>query len=55
MIKDNFKYTSCNNEECIDKKTCKRYTMFKVYGATDIKKGGGNADHHCKRYLPMKG
>ena len=49
-----FRYTACNNEECKDKDTCKRYIMWRDYKAEDVKRGGGNSEKHCKRYLECK-
>ena len=46
-----FKYTACNNEKCIDRNNCKRYLMYKLYRAKDIKTGGGTPEKHCERFL----
>ena len=48
---NDFKYTACDNFTCKDSSTCKRFIMWRDYQAEDVKKGGGNADKHCKKYL----
>jgi len=50
---NDFKYTSCDNSTCKEHLNCKRYKMFTM-GATDTKKGSGNANKECKRFLAIK-
>ena len=50
---NDFKYTACDNTTCKEHKNCKRFKMYSM-GADDIKKGGGNFEHGCKRFLELK-
>ena len=53
-MSNDFKYTVCDNLKCKDRNTCKRFIMWNTYQAEDVKRGGGDATKHCKRYLAMK-